>query len=953
MEEEEDSILNEFLVECSEGLEQLDQEFVALEQDPTDAALLGSIFRTVHTIKGTCGFLGLPKLENVAHGAENILSAMRDCDLDVSSDGITILLESVDVIKEILEHIESERTEPNKNYDAVRKGLDDFLAGGGSSSSTASAKSASTASDVAPEAPSAEEAAALEKMMADVADQQNEPEEASVSVPSEPEPAAPDYELSDVDDDLLNEFLLECSEGIERLDQEFVALEAAPGDPDLIGSIFRTVHTIKGTCGFLGFPKLENVAHGAENLLSAMRDQSMAVTSDGITILLEAVDQIKEILEHIEAERKEPAKDYGEMRQRLDAFLAQGESGAAPVESANVTPEVSAVSSEEPPESAASVPDRADSPQAPDPPAQVEKKAAKPAATSGGTKKPSIAESSIRVDVGLLDKLINMVGELVLARNQLLQQVRQQVETSPSNASSGTVQQINLITTELQDTVMKTRMQPIKNVWDKFPRVVRDLAKSNGKEIDLVMEGAGTELDKTLLEAIKDPMTHIVRNAADHGVEMPEVRAERGKSGKGTLLLKAYHEGGRIIIEISDDGAGIAVERVKSKAVEKGVISEEMADRMSDREALNLIFHPGLSTAQKVTNVSGRGVGMDVVKTNIEKIGGTVSMSSRLGEGTQMRIEIPLTLAIIPALMVTSGNEAFAIPQASLLELVRIDEESRNQIEVVRGSNFYRLRGVLLPLLSLNDVLNLPPRVFDEDEIHSRGTNIVVLKAGDHSFGLVVDTVNDSEEIVVKPLSRQLKELSYLAGATILGDGRVALILDVMGVAHEGGLTGDGHRDPGLMVEADALQDADERMETVILFSMNEEDRYAIPLSEVARLEEFDVEKIEQSAGQDVIQYRDELLPLMRLGDAIGVMTSGEDNARIPVIVFSRHEKSIGVIVGRIIDIVEAEMHVHSVTAEKVGVKGSLVIDGKATDLLDIEQLIACIVPGWMEAVAA
>ena len=373
---------------------------------------------------------------------------------------------------------------------------------------------------------------------------------------------------------------------------------------------------------------------------------------------------------------------------------------------------------------------------------------------------------------------------------------------------------------------------------------------------------------------------------------------------------------------------------------------------MSDREALNLIFHPGLSTAQKVTNVSGRGVGMDVVKTNIEKIGGTVSMSSRLGEGTQMRIEIPLTLAIIPALMVTSGSEAFAIPQASLLELVRVDEESRNKIEVIRGANFYRLRGVLLPLLSLNEVLGLKEPVPDEDEIHSSGTNIVVLKAGHHSFGLVVDTVNDSEEIVVKPLSRQLKDLSYLAGATILGDGRVALILDVMGLAQEGNLTGEEHHDPGLLVEANALQD-EEHSETMILFSMNDADQYAILLSEVARLEEFDVDKIEQSAGQDVIQYRNELLPLVRLGDAIGVMTSGEEHDRIPVIVFSHHGKSIGVIVGRIIDIVEAKMHLHVAPSEKIGVKGSLVIEGKTTDLLDIEQLIGCVVPGWMEALAA
>lgn len=761
------------------------------------------------------------------------------------------------------------------------------------------------------------------------------------------------------DDGILDEFLVECAEGLERLDQEFVALEQNPSDASLLGSIFRTVHTIKGTCGFLGLPKLENVAHGTENILSVMRDREMEVTSDGITILLQAVDVIKEILGHIASDRTEPEKNYHDVRQRLDAFL----SGSAKQTTQTSLSEAEASSLKEMTEGLELEQDLVEEkmeveipeqPEALSPPPQPTPEHVQNASTSSpGKKKPPIAESSIRVDVGLLDKLINMVGELVLARNQLLQQVRQQEDTTSASASSGTVQQINLITTELQDTVMKTRMQPIKNVWDKFPRVVRDLAHSNGKDVDLLMEGAETELDKTLLEAIKDPMTHIVRNAADHGIEMPEVRAERGKPAKGTLLLKAYHEGGRINIEISDDGAGINVARVKAKAVEKGLITQEIADKMPDREALSLIFHPGLSTAEKVTNVSGRGVGMDVVKTNIEKIGGTVSMSSTLGKGTQMRIEIPLTLAIIPALMVTSGGEAFAIPQASLLELVRIDEESRTQIEIIRGSHFYRLRGVLLPLLYLNRVLDLKERkIRDQDEeMRSSGTNIVVLKAGDHSFGLVVDTVNDSEEIVVKPLSRQLKDLAYLSGATILGDGRVALILDVMGVAQEGGLLGMGHHDPGLMVKANALVESDESMETMILFSMNGNDRYAIRLSEVTRLEEFNVSQIEQSAGQDVIQYRDELLSLVRLGDVLGVMTFDEGSDRIPAIVFSRNGKSLGVVVGRIIDIVEAKMHLHLSPAGKIGVKGSLIIEGTTTDLLDIEQLIECVVPGWMDTV--
>jgi len=815
----------------------------------------------------------------------------------------------------------------------------------------------------------------------------------------------------DEEESILNEFLIECAEGIDRLDQEFVEIEKSPDDTALLGSIFRTIHTIKGTCGFLGLPKLENVAHGTENILSLMRDKKMDVTSDGITILLEAVDAIKEILSAIEEERKEPEKDYTPMRRRLDAFLKSGgrldtgepqkkaagkadeektdaeakpdsasekdgaadpapAGGLAALSEAELLAQIQeemaeaeALEAAQKAEKAAKLAEKNKAapkanpkpsetlkpPEAPKPPAPVAQKPSGGNTATTKKKKRSLAESSIRVDVDILDKLINMVGELVLARNQLLQQVRERDGSSGSDAANGTVQQLNLITTELQDTVMKTRMQPIKNVWDKFPRVVRDLAKSNGKDIELVMKGAETELDKTLLEAIKDPLTHIVRNSVDHGIELPEIRAERGKSAKGTLCLEAYHEGGQIIIEISDDGAGIDVNRVKSKAIEKGLISADLASRLTEKDALNLIFRAGLSTAKKVTNVSGRGVGMDVVRTNIEKIGGTIDLSSRLGEGTDMRIKIPLTLAIIPALMITSGKEPFAIPQASLLELVRVDEENSHQIEVIHGANFYRLRGVLLPLLSLNGVLNLEGPTRNSKDLHATGTNIVVLKAGEHSFGLVVDEVNDSEEIVVKPLNRQLKGLSYLAGATIMGDGRVALILDVVGIAQTGSMMNNRHDQKEIVMEDGSLEDSGTNKEAMILFSVSGEDHYAIPLSQIARLEEFDAQKIEQSAGQDVIQYRGDLLPLVRLGDTIGVMTSEENQEKVPAIVFSRHGKSVALVVGKILDIVEAEMILHQTPSEKIGVKGSLVISGATTDLLDADQLIECAVPGWME----
>ncbi|MBN4054171.1 chemotaxis protein CheW [Nitrospira defluvii] len=759
---------------------------------------------------------------------------------------------------------------------------------------------------------------------------------------------------------ILNEFLVECGESVGRLDQEFVELEKEPTNSSLIGSIFRTVHTIKGTCGFLGLPNLEKVSHGAENILSAMRDRTIDVTEDGITILLEAVDAIKEILEHIEAHKKEPDENYDKMRQGLDAFLSQGPSNEADVDSSDegqgavVVEEVKAEESQK-----KEISEVVPSPtvEVPNPETERTEKAPKEPTSKG----PSLAEASIRVDVGLLDKLINMVGELVLARNQLLQQVRDSSGSHLSDVNNGTIQQLNLITTELQDTVMKTRMQPIKNVWDKFPRVIRDLARANNKEIELVMEGEHTELDKTLLEAIKDPMTHIVRNAADHGIELPDRRERLGKPAKGTLTLKAFHEGGLINIEISDDGAGIDVGAVKKKAVDNKIITQEVADQMSDQEVFHLIFHAGLSTAKKVTHVSGRGVGMDVVKTNIEKIGGSVEMSSRLGQGTQMRIKIPLTLAIIPALMVTSGGEPFAIPQASLVELVRINAENDLQIETIQGSDFYRLRGDLLPLIRLNKILKLKEPTIEELEgkrkqKRSKGVNIIILKAGASPFGLVVERVNDSEEIVVKPLSKQLKGLKYLSGATIMGDGRVALILDVLGIAQEGGLLGvGGAREARHGIEGDRNRDKDLNgdKEALLLFSVGEKDHYAIRLSQVARLEDIETVKVEQSGGVDVIQYRNELLPLVHLGDAIGVETIARDSERFPIIVFSSNNKSVGLIVGQIIDIVDVEMEMHPSPTEKMGVVGSIVIDGFTTDVLDADRLIDSAVPGWFEAITA
>ncbi len=539
-------------------------------------------------------------------------------------------------------------------------------------------------------------------------------------------------------DEVIKEFLVESNEGLDSFDRDLVALEQDKSSRELLDNIFRAIHTIKGTGGVLGFEKLVSISHLGESVLSKMRDGALLLSPEIATVLLAMADSLRQILGRIDAEGHEGSTEFPELLARLSHVL---DGSPAP-------PEVSVE------QAGNSQVDRVNLPST--------------------FEHHDSSSNTIRVDVSLLDKVMNLVGELVLARNQVLQ-------FTGSREDSGflsTAQRLNLITTELQEGVMKTRMQPIGNVWNKLPRVVRDLSLLCGKRIEIQMEGAGTELDKTIIEAIKDPLTHIIRNAVDHGIEMPEVREATGKPREGHLLLRAFHEGGQVNIEISDDGAGICIEKIKAKAIAKGIITAEHAARMSERETLNLVFAPGLSTAEQVSNISGRGVGMDVVKTNIEKIGGTVDLQSCVGKGTLLKIKIPLTLAIIPALVVSSGSERFAIPQVSLVELVRCEGEAGHCIEEIHHAAVYRLRGNLLPLVYLNRELQLCP-----SPERAESVNIVVLQAGDRQFGLVVDDINDTEEIVVKPLSKQLKGVSCFAGATIMGDGRVALILDVLGLA--------------------------------------------------------------------------------------------------------------------------------------------------------------------------
>ena len=696
------------------------------------------------------------------------------------------------------------------------------------------------------------------------------------------------------DDEVLREFLLESGENLNQLDQDFVALERDPGNRDRLGGIFRCVHTIKGTSGFLGFGKLEALTHTGESLLARVRDGELVLDSAMTSALLAMVDAVRRILASVEACGQEGDEDHS-------ALIAE----LARVSDARPAPAPAAPAPAPTPAAAAAAP-------APD--------------------GPNVADTTVRVDVVLLDKVMNLVGELVLARNQIIQFGATAKDTSFVKAA----QRLNLLTTELQEGVMKTRMQPIGNVWGKFPRIVRDLSQTCGKRVEIALDGEGTELDRTIIEAIKDPLTHAVRNAVDHGIETPEKRRAAGKNETGTLLLRAFHEGGQVNIEISDDGGGLDVARIRARAVERDCVSAEAAARMSDRELMHLIFLPGFSTAEKVTNVSGRGVGMDVVKTNIEKIGGTVDISSRLGQGTTLKIKIPLTLAIIPALIVTGRTERFAIPQVNLLELVRLEgEQARTGIERLNGTMVYRLRGNLLPLVFLDRALELGGEPAEKDVV-----NIVVLQADDRQFGLVVDGISDTEEIVVKPLGKELKGITTFAGATIMGDGRVALILDVLGVAQRADVLSASSRDRSSVDKNRNAKDEGDPKETLLLFRVGSAGRMAIPLSMVARLEEVNRATVEQAAGRQVVQYRGAILPLIDLGRELAAGEANpEGTGPLQVIVYSENGRSVGFVVHQILDIVEETVTVRH-RAGRSGVLGSLVVQGKVTDLLDVHAVI-------------
>lgn len=826
------------------------------------------------------------------------------------------------------------------------------------------------------------------------------------------------------DDEILQGFIEESLEHLADIEHDLLAIEEAGAniDEDLVNKVFRAAHSIKGGAGFMGLTAIQELSHAAENVLGMIRSKKLIPTPEIINVLLIASDQLQSMIEDVHNSNdvdisthltplnaiadgtfsQPPAAPAAKAKppEAKPAPAPAAEQPAEPEPLRHLDPDPSAEQPIEPLELFEEEPADVLQEDSEDEDFVQETEAGDTTQRAGignaGEKKapPVKGETTLRVHVSLLDSLMNLAGELVLSRNQLLQTIG----SDDLRNAEAVGQRIDLITSELQEAIMLTRMQPIGNVFNKFPRVVRDLAKKLNKTIEITIVGKDVELDKTIIESINDPLTHLVRNSVDHGIEMPALRKKLGKSEIGLVVLKAYHEAGQVVIEISDDGKGIDGEALAASAVSKGLLTAEQAQVMSDKEKINLIFLPGFSTAKEVTDVSGRGVGMDVVKTNLDQLGGNVDIISEKGKGTTISIKLPLTLAIIPCQIIETGGERYAIPQVNLEELLRIPaSQVKNRVERVGDAEVVRLRGTLLPLIRLADVIGIERTYYDAeadeykpdrremvsdrrgkesplfrtgneterrsakeehqarsvlDRRHSAASalNIVVVSTGAMKYGLIVDRLQDSEEIVIKPLGRHLQQCKGYAGATIMGDGRIALILDVSNLARMARLTSIDRSDRAAEVAraAEAAVRAQKDKQSLLIFKSSETEHFAVPLNQVERIEKIKRSDIEDLGGRRVMKYRGGSLSLICIDD-VAMVQPLADLDNLLVIVFNIAKRAVGLLAIGPIDAIEISADIDDTTLSQPGIMGSIIIDQHTTMLVNIYEMVHTLFPQWFE----
>jgi two-component system chemotaxis sensor kinase CheA len=739
------------------------------------------------------------------------------------------------------------------------------------------------------------------------------------------------------DEEIVQAFLEESRENLDRLDRDLVVLETRPDDPDLLAQVYRAVHTIKGTCGFLGFHRLEALTHGGEDLLDALRSGTLQLDVNITTSMLALIDAVRAVLERIEATGEEGEEANTEVIAALAAHLApQLLADLAPEPPAAEPPAVESPAGATPP---AAEPE-AQVNEAPDELSESSAQELPRAAGSGGAAdavapravRTAAHESSVRVDVGVLDTLMDLVGELVLARSRIGHIAGAQDE-GPLVLP---YRQLVRVTAEIQENVMQARLQPVGAVTGKFPRIARDLAASMQKRIRVELEGEDVGVDRAVNEALRDALLHLVRNTVDHGIESPAERIAAGKDPEGCLRIAASHAGGRVHVELSDDGRGADPERLAARAVSAGLLTREEADALSASSALQLMFLPGLSTKEEITTVSGRGVGMDAVRANLDQLGASIEVSSEIGQGTRFRINVPLTLAILPTVLIWSAGERYALPQIYVREVVHLErDEVSNTVDEVDGARIHRLRGRLLPLVVLREHLHVTSTDAAPEDL-----TIVVVEIDGKSFGIVVDAVGETIDAVVKTLTQATRSIAMFAGVTILSDGRPALIVDLDGLATAAGLVTSTTDDAA---PAEVSEDADGRR--LLLATVTGGAHVAVPLSAVQRLEHFPREQLQRSRGGDVVEYGDAILPLVQVAELLPCHTVADASAalqtggHVPTIVCHSSAGPIGLVVERIEDVV-AEPGDPSEPTDR-GVETRLVIEQRVTELLDVEAVLA------------
>ena len=717
-------------------------------------------------------------------------------------------------------------------------------------------------------------------------------------------------------DEILAEFILEAREIIDRLDGDFVRLEENPGDQALVGNIFRGLHTLKGSSGFFSLKRIEKLSHAGESLLGKIRAGQAELDFEKSTRLLEMNDILRSIIEGVETNHAEPPGDD----QELIAVLL----GAAPTVNMQTEEIISSATKNEVPERATKTESQ--------PVVEIQMEYSEPSEPVASTPGQDVVVP-VKVNPEVLDKLMNIASEMVLARNRLLPFSQQ----SSDKLFTSAVRSIDLLTLELQERMMKMRMQPIFHIWDKFPRLVRDVSAECGKKVRLLQEGSETELDRILLDSIRDPLIHLIRNSIDHSIETPEVRLEKGKSELAYLVLRAAHQNGTVIVEVIDDGAGVDYERVRQRAISRGLISVEKAHSLNHKELIDLIFLPGFSTRDTITNLSGRGVGMDVDKNNIENIGGSIEITSVPNEGTHVRLKIPLTLAILPTLFVRCAEEIFLIPQNRILELVRFaPNQPNNGIEDFYGTPTFRLRDKLIPLLFLNEQLNLAASPLKPKQ----KLFIAVLNFNGTLFGLVVEEVLNIQDIVIKPLGELLRDMSNFAGATIMGNGDVALILDIDGIARKSGLVERLQANP--IRQEELYVPPVEEMISVLLFEIPGLNKIALPLDSIDHIIKLDPSQIQQNGNREVVYFNDQLMDLVRLDRYVsgGSKDSHLNLARVPVLTCHYRDRLYGLVAKQVTDIIEVPAKLHELSTPQRGLNGCIIYNDQVINVLDLEEVL-------------